>query len=478
MVFGFLFGKKKDPADDSRASGRQRRMIQSQRTSAVKPGQAAAPAERKVSGPQQPIVPVSGPVETVSGPVKAASGTAQVVSGPAQAVSGPTKAISAGVRPATAASRQDVGQLKRGEAAALKAVIDTEQADTELRDFLLQISMGEPAKVAEAFDKRSEAAPFIRVLVDDKVLNENDLMIELSKKCMIPQVKLAKYVIRKKALDCLSPDMARKAFMLPLDKLGQILSVAMVNPLNKAAQKTVATMTGLRIKTVVCTYSEFMEQFNKHYVAGGEVMGSEEALEISIEEAKPISPEEFRKSMGAAVAKPAPSAGSTAKLTTPGPKPATAVKPVKSPGSGVQRLEPVGPVDVEMVKGEEVVPQDTTNVLNVELIDLPADAVIEESLLLEPLSEGISLAADEDEVQAVIEQVIITSKDREEKATEEEPAEYIEAVRLVEEEFNQGITLGAVDLFKKWENLHRKNRIITLKMLPADVFSFVTSAQQ
>jgi hypothetical protein len=81
----------------------------------------------------------------------------------------------------------------------------------------------------------------------------------------------------------------------------------------------------------------------------------------------------------------------------------------------------------------------------------------------------------------VIEPIIITVDEDDEDVPGDttevirEEIEYGDALEVVEEEFRQGIRLGAVDLFKKWENLHRKQRIITLKQVPSDIFTFLTN---
>ena len=102
--------------------------------------------------------------------------------------------------------------------------------------------------------------------------------------------------------------------------------------------------------------------------------------------------------------------------------------------------------------------------------------------VLEPVIEGIDLDADDEEEEIVtIEPMIISAQEIEPElvsaAADSEDSEsaaiFEEAIKVVEEEFNQGIRLGAIDLFKKWESLHRKQRIITLKQVPEDIFQFI-----
>lgn len=446
----FGFGKKKKKQDTSEGSARKRRMISSVRSPVVRP-----------DGQRNP-------------------GAAPSTEAPKQAVS----AVEA---------KRELGQLKRGDSSALNMFNDTSEADNDLKDFIISSDLGEPEKVEEAFNTRSEEHSFIKLLVEGDIVNENDLLVELSKKCMIPQGRLDKYKIRKKALECLDAEISKKLYILPVDKLGQILSVAMVNPLNQKAVKTLSDLTGLRVKTVVCTYSGFMDQYKKHYVGDGSVEGSEESLDISVEEPEPISPDEFKKSIKQA-SKP-----KAASIPPPPPMPAAPVE-AEEP-----QPIPIGEVifDHETESPVEVVDTSaTTEVLHSEAGSFPAEGQLEvpeivdvgfagdpvveeiaeivEEQILEPIIEGIDMSDDEDEA-VTLEPVIISAEVIMEPIIEDveieegkEP-EYVDAVAVVEEEFNQGIRLGSIDLFKKWESLHRKQRIITLKQIPDEIFSFVVA---
>ena len=484
-LFGF-FKKKKKP-EDRRAgfSSRRRRIISSttarevsparkKGSSAVKP--AAAPAASDVQPEQAETTPVT---PSVSGQPSEQKQRASETESP-----------------------QQVGQLKRGKSSALLSEVDSEGADTALKNFILEMGLAAPDDVENAFSRKDNSNSFIKIIVEENIINENELLAELSKKCMIPQGKLDKYRIRKKALECIDPDLAMRLMVLPVDKLGQILSVAVVNPLDSEAVKTLGRVTGLRVKSVVCTYSEFIEHYCKHYTPSGRIEGSEEAIGVSVDEPQPISPEEFRKTLRATRETKQTDEKPPAKAAS------TEVREVALPGGGQKEAEEPEVAEIaEVAEVAEVAVPPSFNDLDTvieaedteepeELSDIDVSEEIpegaddtsgmdvvepfaEEEHVIEPVIEGIEISDDDDEDERIIIEPVIVeasvSEDTPETGTDQE---YIDAIRVVEEEFRQGITLGAIDLFSKWEKLHTKKRIITLKRTPDDIFSFLPLARR
>ena len=107
---------------------------------------------------------------------------------------------------------------------------------------------------------------------------EDQLVNALTQECWVPHLKVDKYEIRKKALDTIGEEDARAFSVLPVDKLGSILNLAMVNPLDAEAISALEGKTGLDIKKVVATRSEIEEGISKYY--GGEV-AKEGGLDIT-----------------------------------------------------------------------------------------------------------------------------------------------------------------------------------------------------
>jgi hypothetical protein len=108
------------------------------------------------------------------------------------------------------------------------------------------------------------------------LINEDQLVNALTQECWVPHLKVDKYEIRKKALDTVSQEDAVRFSVFPVDKLGSLLTLAMVNPLDLDTIRALESKTGLDIKRVVATRSEIQQGIEKYY--GGKV----EARDTSI----------------------------------------------------------------------------------------------------------------------------------------------------------------------------------------------------
>ena len=60
-------------------------------------------------------------------------------------------------------------------------------------------------------------------------------------------------------------EIARKHELFPIDKMGKLLTVGMVCPLDKAAITDVEACTGLRIKPMLCTTADVRKALDRYY---------------------------------------------------------------------------------------------------------------------------------------------------------------------------------------------------------------------
>ena len=72
-------------------------------------------------------------------------------------------------------------------------------------------------------------------------------MAALTKECWVPHLKVDKYEIRK-ALSTISLEDIQRYGVFPVDKLGSILNLAMINPLDESAIQHIDSKTGLEVK--------------------------------------------------------------------------------------------------------------------------------------------------------------------------------------------------------------------------------------
>ena len=127
-----------------------------------------------------------------------------------------------------------------------------------LGDMLVEEGLVRPDQIKKALNKKRETGQFIgQVLVELGYLSEQDLVWFLVKQCKIPHLNLLDYDIRRDVLDLVPYKMCREHGVLPVDKLGSILTVAMVDPFDNAALEEIQERTGLRVKPVLSNWYDF-----------------------------------------------------------------------------------------------------------------------------------------------------------------------------------------------------------------------------
>jgi len=122
----------------------------------------------------------------------------------------------------------------------------------------------EQLKEALALQKK-EGGVLGEILVKIGYVTERDVVVALIVQCGFPYIAVNKYDIDKKVIDLMPEEVARKYHVIPLDKVGDVLSVVMGNPLDTAMISEIEGMTNCRIATFIATRTEIDEAINKWY---------------------------------------------------------------------------------------------------------------------------------------------------------------------------------------------------------------------
>lgn len=110
-----------------------------------------------------------------------------------------------------------------------------------------------------ALEKQKETGDFLgEILVEEKFLDETSLLNFLAKYCKIPHLSLLDYLIDESLVSLIPKEVCLEHRIIPIDKMGRNLTVAMVNPLDTAALDTVRELCpGLRVKPILCAHRHF-----------------------------------------------------------------------------------------------------------------------------------------------------------------------------------------------------------------------------
>ena len=346
------------------------------------------------------------------------------------------------------------------------------------------------------------------------LFSEDQLVNALTQECWVPHLKVDKYEIRKKALDTLTREDAEHFGAFPVDKLGSLLTLAMVNPLDAETIRALEAKTGLDIKKVVATRGEIAQAIDKYY--GGKVQAKDTSLSFS----QDVEPKSLTQLMGSIDTTPA--GGSLLAdvnseiqdiddlLSADDAIAPAILEPVRSEaellvvpaGEVIEILDEPGVSALEArpaSQGSDLFLDDNSQNSSDLLLDdpLPASAAANELVFGEPTAKPVSkphkpaVAAqfDLDDTGPVTSEPLIapaTSRSIPKpppaaaKPGTLKPAgsatrptatkiQIINLIPVMEDEFQHAITHGKSHVFEKWIGLQSRNRIINAQAVESEL---------
>ena len=160
---------------------------------------------------------------------------------------------------------------------------------------------GEQLKQAQQEEKR-QGLRLRKVLVKMGLIAEEDLVAFLSNKLGLPRIELNNYLIDSNIIELVPEDLARKYDLIPVLKIANRLTCAMVDPWNVFALDELRMKTNLVIEPAVSTEAEIKKALDEHYGAKGTMedviktidadkLGLKEEHEIDIKKLEGIAEE-------------------------------------------------------------------------------------------------------------------------------------------------------------------------------------------
>ena len=139
-------------------------------------------------------------------------------------------------------------------------------------------------QLTQAQEEEKRSGQHLRkVVVRMGLIEEEDLVELLSDKLNVPRIELGNYLIDPKIVELVPEPLARKYDLMPVFKIGNRLTCAMVDPWNVFALDELRMKTNFTIEPAVATEAEIRRSLDEHYG----VKGSMEEVIRSINEEKP-----------------------------------------------------------------------------------------------------------------------------------------------------------------------------------------------
>jgi type IV pilus assembly protein PilB len=103
------------------------------------------------------------------------------------------------------------------------------------------------------------------ILVRLGYVKDEDLISSLSQEFSIPTMSLSKFKIDPEVTKLISPEVARLYQIVPVSKIGDTLTIAMVDPLNILAIDEIKSLTGFKINPIVTARKEIEGTIDQYY---------------------------------------------------------------------------------------------------------------------------------------------------------------------------------------------------------------------
>lgn len=122
--------------------------------------------------------------------------------------------------------------------------------------------------------QKTEGGRLGSILVKLGFVQEDKLMTFLSKQYGVPYVDLNKFQINPAVIKHIPPDVAQKYRIMPINRSGATITIAMVDPSNIFAIDDIKFMTGYNVEAVVATEGAIVEAIKKYYGGGKELVAA------------------------------------------------------------------------------------------------------------------------------------------------------------------------------------------------------------
>jgi hypothetical protein len=137
-----------------------------------------------------------------------------------------------------------------------------------LGEILLQITSLTPEQLKDALGTQEEKRMIKligQVLIEKGYVGEQDVLMALAIQYGYPYIHLSNYRIDKEIAKIFPREFVHKHKVIPLEKIGNALTVAMASSFDKLAIKEMEEKYGYKIRIFLASIEEIEEAIKKHY---------------------------------------------------------------------------------------------------------------------------------------------------------------------------------------------------------------------
>jgi len=136
----------------------------------------------------------------------------------------------------------------------------------QLGELLIERGLLNQNQLDKALDMQKLKGGLIgEILVEMGYINEEDVAQTLTAQYGFPYLPLASYEINPEVITIVPGRVARQYLLMPIEKVGNNLTIAMSNPLNVQAVEDVELLAGCSVQAFVATSSDIKKAIEKYY---------------------------------------------------------------------------------------------------------------------------------------------------------------------------------------------------------------------
>jgi type IV pilus assembly protein PilB len=143
-----------------------------------------------------------------------------------------------------------------------------------LGELLIKRNYITPEQLKKAVDEQKlKGGRLESNLVRMGYIKEDELLSFLSAQYRVPSVKISKMEINPNVIKLIPSSVSKKYFIIPINRVGPRLTLAMADPSNIVVIDEIKFMTGFNVEPVVASETEIIDAVKKYYGGGGNVAG-------------------------------------------------------------------------------------------------------------------------------------------------------------------------------------------------------------
>jgi len=144
---------------------------------------------------------------------------------------------------------------------AVRRVINKQLGELLLeRGIISQIQLDQALEI-----QHSKGGLIGEILVELGFAKEEDIAQSLTAQYGFPYLPLSNYEVNPEITGIIPGRVARQYLLVPIDKIGNNLTLAMSNPLNVPAIEDVELLSGCSVQTFVSTSSDIKKAIERYY---------------------------------------------------------------------------------------------------------------------------------------------------------------------------------------------------------------------